>query len=489
LSPTPRHIGVLANSSPLAGLHRRRLSFTEVLAQSVAAVAPTAAAVSLPAIVIALVGRSAVLVFVAATAIVALVAYCMTQFARRLASASGIYSYTAKALGPYGAFTAGWSSVIGYAGAAMSSALGAGIYLSAVAQRLQILHSSTASSVAVSAVLTAGVAGVLMIRGIRLSARVSVTLELVSVALVLVVLGLLVASSSGTGAVEANPPGASFSSGSLSVLLAVVCFVGFESAGTLGVEARRPFDAVPRTLFWSPAVLGALFVFAAWAQTVIFSDGSAHFLNSLIPVANLAQAHGRAVLGGFLDLAIFFSWFACLMGSTNALVRVLFSMAREGVLPPAVGRTHRRYGTPYVLIVIALILMTGFAIERVVRGAPTASVFRDLLTLSAFGYMLSYGLLCAATPVFLRKLDELTRGPLVAGVVACVVTVFLVCWTLATRASDTGGVAAVYVALMALGWLRLLYVRWRDPARLSNVGVYDEPIVNDVLDTAEAWPR
>ena len=43
----------LAARSPVAGLLRRRLSFVEVLAQSVSALAPSAAMVTVPAIVLA----------------------------------------------------------------------------------------------------------------------------------------------------------------------------------------------------------------------------------------------------------------------------------------------------------------------------------------------------------------------------------------------------------------------------------------------------
>ncbi len=80
---------VIGSDSPLVGLRRRRLGFAEVLAQSVAAVAPSAAAVTLPGIVIGLAGGAAVVAFLVAGLVVILVGLCVTVFARRMASASG----------------------------------------------------------------------------------------------------------------------------------------------------------------------------------------------------------------------------------------------------------------------------------------------------------------------------------------------------------------------------------------------------------------
>ena len=59
--------------SPVAGLRRRRLSFLEVLAQSVSALAPSAAMVVVPSIVLVESGAATLPAFAAATALVLLI--------------------------------------------------------------------------------------------------------------------------------------------------------------------------------------------------------------------------------------------------------------------------------------------------------------------------------------------------------------------------------------------------------------------------------
>jgi amino acid transporter len=482
MSATPRRPAPLRTVSPLAGLNRRRLSLVEVLAQSISAVAPSAAAVTIPAIVIARTGVTAIGVFVAATLIVVLVGYCVNQFAQRMASASGLYSYTAKGLGPQAAFTAGWSLVIGYGGAAMASALGAGIYLSALADALGIQGLGAHPAIAALIVLVAIGAALLMIRGIRLSARVSLSLEVVSIVLVLVVLGLLVASQPAPAPDAGRlPQGFRLDDAALGLVLAVVSFVGFESAGTLGAEARKPFTAVPRALFWTPVALGCLYVVAVSTQVAIFGHLSAAMLDSHIPIAELAQEQGRAGLSYMLDIGIFASWFACLMGSTNALVRIVFSMGREGVLPPALGRTHRSHGTPIVSILVAVPLIAGLPILLLAFDLSLLDVLVSLLTLSAFGYTVAYGLVCVATPVFLRRIGELTPAPLIAGVATAFLILVLVAWTLIASPNSSGGFPLVYLFLMVVGWLWLAYLARAHPERLSRIGIYDEPVVDDLL--------
>ncbi|ELB90808.1 amino acid transporter, partial [Rhodococcus wratislaviensis IFP 2016] len=132
VSGTPR----IRSRSPVAGLERARLSFVQVLGQSVSAVAPSAVMVTLPALVIPDAGRATIAVFVAAAILMTAVGYCIGQFATRMVAVSGLYSYIVKGLGAVPGFGGGWSLLVGYAAAAMASTLGAASYLAALLGRV-----------------------------------------------------------------------------------------------------------------------------------------------------------------------------------------------------------------------------------------------------------------------------------------------------------------------------------------------------------------
>jgi amino acid transporter len=318
--------------------------------------------------------------------------------------------------------------------------------------------------------------------GIQLSARLALALEVVSIALVLVVLAvLLLRSSPGSGsAAPVVDGGASWGGVAIGVVLGVTAFMGFESAGVLGVEAQRPLVAVPRAVLWTPAVAGVLFLLGAVAQVVLLRRAPLDVLMSPVPVSSLASSMGW--IARLLDVGIAASFFACVTGSTNALARVLFSMGREGVLPAALGRTHRRFGTPWFALLLGLPVVVGAPFVALMYGVGARTVLTGTLTVSAFGYVLAYVLVCLAAPLFLRRIGELTRGLFVGGFAAAglwslvlVVAVVGVSWP--------GGrwPSAVYLGTLVpfalwLGWLRLAR-----PSRLSAVGVYDEPTVASVL--------
>ena len=465
----------LAARSPVAGLLRRRLSFPEVLAQSVSALAPSAAMVTVPAIVLVESGGATLPAFGAATVLVVLVGWCLSLFARRMAAVGGVYSYTAKGLGPVGALVGGWSLVIGYAAVSMSALVGSALYAAA-------LFSLPSSAVAVLVLLLGGLAGWFTVRGIQLSARVALALEVVSIGLVLVVLGVLLFSASG-GLGSAAPVvdgDVRWGGVAIGVVLGVTAFMGFESAGTLGVEAQRPLVAVPRAVLWTPVAAGVLFLAAAAAQVVLLRQAPLAVLMDPVPVSSLASDIGW--VSRLLDAGIATSFFACVTGSVNALARVLFSMGREGVLPSRLGLTHRRFGTPVVSLGVVLPLVVLVPFVTLLLGAGGRAVLTGTLTVSAFGYVLAYVLVCLAAPLFLRRIGELTPGPVVGGLVAAGLWL-LVLAVAVVGAAFTGGRAMswVYLAALVPGVAWALWLAWRRPARLAAVGVYDEATTSSVL--------
>jgi amino acid transporter len=475
-----RNTGVrLPAQSPVAGLRRRRLTFLEVLAQSVSAVAPSAGMVVIPSIVLVESGAATLPAFGAATALVLLVGWCLTQFGRRMAAVGGIYSYTAKGLGPVGALIGGWALLIAYAAVAMAALVGAAIFLGGL-----FGLDPSPPVVAGLAVLLGALATLCAIRGIQLSARVALALEVVSIALVLGVLGALVLAPRGAPGTAAPVVDSPVQWGTLAVglVLGVTAFMGFESAATLGVEARRPLMTVPRAVLWTPAVAGALFIAASAAQVVLLRAAPLEVLTSPVPIAELADRAGLGVLRRLLDLGIATSFFAGVTGATNALGRVLFSMAREGVLPAALGRTHPRFETPHRALALVLPAVVGVPVIALAAGAGPRAVLTGLLTVSAFGYVFAYVLACLAMPLFLRRIGELTPLTAVAGALAGLAGLLGLGAAMAGASLWSGqAMTVIFLSAMLPGVAWPLWLRWRTPGRLRAVGVYDQATVHSVL--------
>src|SRR2546428_10077684 len=112
----------------LAGLRRNVLPMPEVLPQSVANAAPSAAVSVLPAIAFIYAGNGAWLTFVIATISMVLIGYSVSIFARRFASAGSFYVYNTKALGSAGGFASGWALTLGYGFTAFAPTCCVGVY-------------------------------------------------------------------------------------------------------------------------------------------------------------------------------------------------------------------------------------------------------------------------------------------------------------------------------------------------------------------------
>ncbi|MFC4944753.1 APC family permease [Pseudonocardia sp. GCM10023141] len=471
----------LRHRSPVHGLDRRNLGPAEVLAQSVSSAAPAAAMAAAPVIAASTAGSGTLWSFVVATVVSLLIGSSVGQFTRRMAVAGSLYSLTAKGLGPAAAFTSGVALLVGYGVLAMGALTGAATYLGALLARIGLTAAGSRPTLLVAVVVLGLLATAGVLARVRLSARVVLLVEALSISLMVVVFVVLLGASAVTEAPPAAQPVAlpephllGIAAG---VLPALSAFIGFEAATALGVEARRPFRTIPRVVMWTASGAGVLLLFATYTQQVsnAWAAGSE-------PVPALAIAIGQPWLAVVLDIGITMSFTACTLATLNALVRVVFSMARDGIAPAALGVTHRTRRIPHVAIAAVLPIITAVPVALIAAGIPGADVLATVLTVATVGYLVAYLLVSLAAPLFLRRIGELTPLPvIVAAVLVPVLLVALVAFV----ASAWGGVIPIVMGVIAVAGLAWwTWLRIRRPERLAAIGVYDETVAADVLDGA-----
>jgi amino acid transporter len=262
-------------------------------------------------------------------------------------------------------------------------------------------------------------------------------------------------------------------------VIALTAFVGFESAATLGVESVSPLRNVPRAITGTVVLSGLLYVLAAVTQVAGFDALGSDLSTSASPVNELAEAYGLGGWGVVADLGIAASFLACAIGTTTALVRVLFALSRDGVLPTAVGRAHRRFGTPAAAVGWALPIITAVPMLVVVAGIDTRDAMHVTIGVGAAGYIVAYILVCVAAPVFLRRIGESTVGvTVVAGVSAVALAAALVLFFV-DDAVEGGAVVTVVGVLAVVSTAVIAVLRRRHGPRA--LGVYDEPVAAQVL--------
>jgi len=169
-----------ADTSVSPDLKHGRLSLPEVLAQSVANMAPSAAMALLPLLVFAGAGNGTWVSFTIALLALLCIGYCAAQFARRINSAGSFYVWVSKALRPSFGHAAGWGLILGYLATGMATVYGFAIYGADLLTRLGAPGDNRgilAALFLLDILLAAGVAFL----DIGLSARTALILESLSV--------------------------------------------------------------------------------------------------------------------------------------------------------------------------------------------------------------------------------------------------------------------------------------------------------------------
>ena len=83
----------------------------------------------------------------------------------------------------------------------------------------------------------------------------------------------------------------------LGLVLALFSFVGFESATTLGSEARDPLRTIPRAVIQSSIIAGAFFTVCAYTEVLGFHVAGQDLGASQIPMHVLAEVGGVPIFG------------------------------------------------------------------------------------------------------------------------------------------------------------------------------------------------
>ena len=184
----------------------------------------------------------------------------------------------------------------------------------------------------------------LTVRGVRLSTTAVGVAVLVQVAIMLVVCVVVLIDQ------RAHLSGVPFSwahlTGGLAGLsagfpLALYMFIGWENGPALAEECRNPRRTIPRALYLSIAIGGALFVFFAYATVTGFHYDVSSIGRSSVPFLTVADHYlgGAAILAWLAGIV---SVLATLVAGTNSQARMLFDGGRSGLLPARLGRLRPR---------------------------------------------------------------------------------------------------------------------------------------------------
>ena len=449
--------------SPGYGLRREILSPMEILAQSVSTIAPTTTPAATIPLVCALAGNGTWLAYVLATTAILLVALCVGKYARFSASPGSLYSYASMTLPPPLAATAAWSLLLAYV-ATGASVIGGFYHYGVLLYRDATGHSlSTVFLALLVTVVSAWIAW----RDVKISARLMLWIEATSVSVILIVVALVLFRNGWhLDWQQLHLHGMTGSGLRLGLVLALFSFVGFESAATLGSEARDPLRTIPRAVIQSALLAGAIFTICAYSEVLGLRTVGQDLGTSQAPMRVLAQVGGIPILGLIIDIGVLVSMFAGTLACITAAARVLLLMSHRGLTHSALRKTHQRHETPALAIFV-----TGTAAVLPVailaaRGASGLDVYGWMGSLATYGFIVAYALVCLALPHYLKSQNSFRPGAQIIPWLASTAMLLALIGNLyPVPEGPYGKLPYIYIAYLAAGMLWFfLRVRNRRPA-------------------------
>jgi amino acid transporter len=393
-------------SSPQNGsetrLRRNVLSLGQIVASTLANIAPAMSFFFGFAVIVQGAGIAAPLTIVTAMVGILFLTNTIAQFSRFIPSTGSFVTFTGKAFGPSVGAAISVFITFGYIVAASTVVSMAGAW---VADTLKIFL-GVSINWAVLTVLISAATGWIVMRGVALSTLWSGIFFYFEAGLLVV--GSVMMLLANPHFLTLAPFKFSNLTGGLTGLgagfpLAIYLFIGWENSASLAEETENPRRNIPRALITGTLAIGIFYIFLAYATAVGFKM-DAHALGaSQIPFIDGLKSSAPALLI-VAYIAGVTSIMGSLIGLVNSQARILFNSGREGLLPKFLGKIHPQHQTPHsamwVFLITAVALILGFGL---VGGVTPLNYFGFAGTLGAIPIILIYMLTNLALPVYVMR--------------------------------------------------------------------------------------
>jgi len=376
-----------------------------------------------------------------AAACCAAMIFCFAEVASRFSGAGGAYLFTQAAFGRFVGMQVGWLS---YFVRAITAAVQANLFSTYLAEFWPWAGTRLGGITATTIFI--GFLAAVNIRSVISGARVSNGFALVKITPLLLFGALGVIWMASGKAVPAPLPSDPSVAGWLEVLLLLMfAYGGFESAVIPLGEATNPRRDAPFALLIGLGLAALLYQLAQLTVLVTLPDPGA----TNRPLADSARVMLGDTGAAIITLAALISVYGWLASNLLTVPRLSMAMAERGDFPTFFAKVHPVFRTPWISILFFAIVSWALANQ--------AGLLQNL-SLAAVSRLFTYGLVCAALPVFRRKdrsgtgevPPALFRAPMGNTLAAISVLVSL---TLATRMNLREAVTlALTVALASLYW-------------------------------------
>ncbi|MBX3245005.1 MAG: amino acid permease [Acidobacteria bacterium] len=397
----------------------------------------------LPARATGLIGDYSLAAIVMCALIVAAIVLCFAEVSSRFDATGGMYLYAKEAFGPLVGFEVGWLywvvRVATYAANCNAFLIYLGFFypeanegwLRIVIILLVLIPMTTINLI-----------------GVRESALLTNIFTVGKILPLLVFVGIgIFFIDPGNFKFEVAPGYSDFSA---AVLLLIYAYVGFEAAVIPAGESKDPKRDLPFALFVALGVCTFLYILIQ----VVAIGTLPGLADSKTPLADAAGNFMGSFGAVFIAIGALISILGNLNGGFLAASRLPFAMAENKELPQILARTHQKFKTPHISIIVtagAILVLTIY------------SSFFTAVTIATVTRLLVYATTCLSLPVFRRR-NDMPEAKFHArlGIAATILSVVLIGWLLIDEKVLNEGLPILIAIGIGLV-IYLLYKFWGKP--------------------------
>jgi len=332
-------------------------------------------------------------------------------------TAGGSVAFARRAFNDLFSFVAGWALALNYIVTTAISAVAAAFYLSYFWEPLK----EQPTLAAIGGIVMVTMLMLLNVRGVRETARLNIVFAVIDLATqaLLVLLGITLILGGWRTFLNYPHMGREFWPEPrqlvFAVAIAMVAYVGLESAAQMAEETKTPTRTLPRALFWS--VLTVLFMFAALPLVALCAMPPMELVNqwgndpvagiaSKLPVwhISLSFVQGKVILAKLMMPWVAILACTILMIAANAGIlagsRVTYNMAHHRQLFRAFSYVHPRHHTP----AFAILVISAGAVAVIAAGMRAQDLLLRLGDLYVFSAMMAFSM--AHLSVWMLRIKE-----------------------------------------------------------------------------------
>jgi amino acid transporter len=469
--------GQLGKFSIVGSLRRGAVGLPQTFAQSLALLALALGSATGTSVVAGFAGASTPLVYVLGGVVSLCLATVIIRFTRRMASSGGLYTFTARGLGPEAGFLGGWLYAMGFAAGISFVMVVSAVYLSQVFTVHAHIHIGWFPLFFIEMALMT----VLALLDIRLSTRTA--LIAAAIGAVAILIGMIVVlAKGGADGVSLQPfnPSHVSSVGNLfhGLVFAFGAYIGFEAAAALGEESKRPLEFIPKAVLSAVLVGVVFYVFVTFALSIGFGvAGASKWASDPTAYDTIVTHYVGSGLATVVDCAVALDAFVASLAATVLVSRTLFAMGREGGLPRVFAWTHPKYKTPWMGVIASIALTIVLVTWLAYFTYDPLTYFAFMATAATFLLLGTYMLVSGAGMRYFwrEKRAQGTRYNLLLDLIAPAVAIGICGLTVYWSIYPVPPHPLNEAPWLALGWLILgvavlAWMRYRSPATVGDFG-------------------